>query len=107
MINGMTEIAITKLDVLSTFDEIKVATRYNLDGKSTDRFPSDFDKLDRAEPVYETFAGWNCDISSCKTWDDLPESVKNYLNFVSKETGVPISYVSTGPRRSETIRVKI
>ena len=105
MINGMTEFAITKLDVLSTFDEIRVATKYVLDGKTIDRFPSDFDKLDRVEPVYETFAGWKSDIGSCRSWEDLPRNAQIYLNFISNETGVPIRYVSTGPRRSETIRV--
>ncbi|MGA7306301.1 MAG: adenylosuccinate synthase [Rhodothermales bacterium] len=103
MINGMTEVAITKLDVLNTLDEIRVATHYRIDGKTTDRFASDFDKLDRAEPVYRTFEGWSSGIESIRTWDDLPRQVKEYLGFVSDAIGVPIRYVSTGPRRSETI----
>lgn len=103
VINGMTEVAITKLDVLNTLDEIRVATHYRIDGKTTDRFASDFDKLDRAEPVYRTFEGWRSGIESIRTWDDLPRQVKEYLGFVSEAIGVPIRYVSTGPRRSETI----
>jgi adenylosuccinate synthase len=105
MINGMTEVAITKLDVLNTFDEIRVATHYRIDGKTTNRFPSDFEKLERAEPVYKTFKGWTSEIESCNSWDDMPEEVKTYLDFVSRELGIPIRYVSTGPKRSETIRV--
>jgi adenylosuccinate synthase len=105
MINGMTDIAITKLDVLNTLDEIRVATHYRIDGKVTDRFPSDFEKLDRAEPLYESFEGWHTETDTAATWDDLPEGVKTYLGFVSEQLGVPIRYISTGPRRSETIRV--
>ncbi len=105
MINGMTEIAITKLDVLNSLPEIRVATAYRIDGKTTDRFPSDFDKLERAEPVYETFGGWQTDIDTVSDWENLPAQVKTYLDFVSRQLGVPVRFVSTGPRRSETIRV--
>jgi adenylosuccinate synthase len=105
MINGMTGIAITKLDVLNTLEEIRVATHYRIDGKTTDRFPSDFEKLDRAEPVYRTFKGWRTNIDSSTSWHDLPGAVREYLGFVSEQLGTPIRYVSTGPRRSETIRL--
>ncbi|HLE56966.1 MAG TPA: adenylosuccinate synthetase, partial [Rhodothermia bacterium] len=105
MINGMTEIAITKLDVLNTLEEIRVATHYRIDGKTTDRFPSDFEKLDRAEPVYRTFKGWCTNIDSSTSWQDLPDEVREYLGFVSEQLETPIRYVSTGPRRSETIRL--
>ncbi|HUF08488.1 MAG TPA: adenylosuccinate synthase [Rhodothermales bacterium] len=104
MINGMTEIAITKLDVLNTLEEIRVATHYRIDGKTTERFPSDFEKLDRAEPVYRTFKGWCTNIDSSTSWQDLPDEVREYLGFVSEQLETPIRYVSTGPRRSETIR---
>ncbi|HEY5564444.1 MAG TPA: adenylosuccinate synthase [Rhodothermia bacterium] len=105
MINGMTEIAITKLDVLNTLEEIRVATHYRIEGKTTDRFPSDFEKLDRAEPVYRTFKGWCTNIDSSTSWQDLPDRVREYLGFVSEQLETPIRYVSTGPRRSETIRL--
>jgi adenylosuccinate synthase len=103
MINGMTEMAITKLDVLNTLQEIRVATHYRLDGRVTDRFPSDFEKLDRAQPVYETFEGWCTGLDSVESWQELPDAVKKYLGFISDSVGVPIRQVSTGPRRDETI----
>lgn len=105
MINGMTEIAITKLDVLNTLDEIRVATHYRIDGKTTDRFPSDFEKLSKAEPVYRSFKGWGTELDAGTAWKDLPREVREYLGFISDDIGVPIRYVSTGPRRSETIRI--
>lgn len=103
MINGMTDYAITKMDVLSGFDEIKVCTAYRYDGKETSRFPSETQTLERVEPVYETLPGWQEDISEVQSADDLPEAARDYLRFITEWTGVSISMISTGPKREQTI----
>jgi adenylosuccinate synthase len=103
-INGFTDLAITKLDVLAGLDELKVCTQYRIDGKLTDRFPNDLATLERAEPVYETFDGF-ADLGGAEAVDGLPEAARRYLGFVSDFLGVPISTVSTGPKREETLQV--
>ncbi len=103
MINGLTELAVTKLDVLSGLGEIKVCTHYRIDGRETDRFPSEVQTLDKVEPAYTTLPGWHEDITQVKRVEDLPAAARDYLRFVSREVGVPISMISTGPRREETI----
>ncbi|HEX7072247.1 MAG TPA: adenylosuccinate synthase [Rhodothermales bacterium] len=103
MINGFTDLAITKLDVLSDLDEIKVCTGYRIDGKETDRFQSEVHLLERAEPVYETFRGWKRDITGIDRIEYLPDEARAYLRFISEHTGIPISMVSTGPRRDQTM----
>jgi adenylosuccinate synthase len=103
MINGFTDLAITKLDVLSELDEIKVCTRYRIDGKETGRFQSEVHLLERAEPVFETFRGWKRDITGIDRVEDLPEEAREYLRFISDHTGIAISMVSTGPRRDQTM----
>ena len=102
-INGLTELCITKLDVLSGLDEIKICTGYRLDGKDIAQFPSDLHSLERVEPVYVTLPGWKEDIVGVNQFDDLPETAKTYLQFVADQVDVGISMVSTGPKRSETI----
>jgi adenylosuccinate synthase len=103
-LNGFTDMAITKLDVLAGLDELKVCTSYRLDGKLTDRFPNDLATLERAEPVYETFSGF-ADLGGADSVDALPPAAQSYLDFVSDFLDVPISTVSTGPKRAETLRV--
>ncbi len=103
MINGFTELAITKLDVLSSMSEIKVCTTYELDGKRTQRFPSDLHTLERVVPVYETLPGWNRDISGMASYEKLPVEARAYLDFISEFLDVPLSIVSSGPKREETI----
>lgn len=101
-VQAATEIALTKLDVLSYMDKIPVCTRYLLDGKQTDRFPFPM-ALNNAEPVIEYFDGWKCDISSVRSWEELPEAAKAYVLFIEKEIGCPITYVSVGPERDSII----
>ncbi len=103
MINGISEYAITKIDVLSGFDEIKVCTAYRYDGKTTSRFPSETQTLEKVEPVYETLPGWKEDITEVEHIDDLPSAARDYLNFISERTGVDIRMISTGPKREQTI----
>jgi adenylosuccinate synthase len=103
MINGFTELAITKLDVLSGLDELKAATRYRYDSKETARFPAEVQTLRRVEPRYDTLPGWHEDIEGADRYDALPETARRYLQFVSDFLDVDISMVSTGPKRSQTI----
>ncbi|MEM1041466.1 MAG: adenylosuccinate synthase [Bacteroidota bacterium] len=103
-VNGFTDLAVTKLDVLAGLDELKVCTRYRIGGKETDRFPNDLATLERAEPVYESFAGFG-DVTGADSLDALPGTARDYLGFMSDFLDVPIAMVSTGPKRSETLRV--
>jgi len=99
---GATEIALTKLDVLSFMEKIPVCTKYLVDGKETDRFPSG-DALKNAKPVYEFMPGWKEDISKCRKFEDLPKAAQDYVNYIEKETGCYIKYVSVGAERDAII----
>ncbi len=102
-LNGFTELAITKLDVMTGLDEIRVCTAYEIDGKRTDRFPPDARLLERARPVYETLPGFTADLSTARSMADLPAEARAYLGYISERLGVPISIVGTGPGREQTI----
>ena len=101
MINGVTELAMMKSDVLDHFDEIKVCTHYIQDGEKIDYFPFELD--DSTKPVYHSVKGWNEDLASVRDEKDFPEALKNYISYLEKELETPISIVSVGPKRSETI----
>lgn len=101
-VQAATQIALTKLDVLSYMEKIPVCTRYLLNGEETDRFPFPA-ALPDAKPVIEYFDGWNCDISSVRSWSDLPKEAKAYVLFIEKAIGCPITYVSVGPERDSII----
>lgn len=103
LLNGFTELAITKLDVLTNIPEINVCMQYRYDGKETNRFPSEGHTLEKVEPVYESLPGWDEDIQNVTRFDDLPETAKNYLQFIASHAGVGISMISTGPKREQTI----
>lgn len=105
MINGIERVAITKLDVLSSFSEIKVCTGYEFEGKELKYFPTDNVKLSSVTPIYEVLPGWNCDISEVKNFNDLPKQAKDYLAFISEKCGFEISIISVGPKRSQTIEL--
>ena len=102
-LSGMNELTLTKLDVLDEFESIKVCTQYELDGKSTDVFPLESDKVARAKPVYKTFEGWKTSTKYISKFEDLPEKTRNYILFIEDVVGVKIKIVSTGPKRTETI----
>lgn len=102
-VNGFTELAITKLDVLSGEETIKACVGYRLRGKVTDRFPSDLPSLEQVEPVYETFEGWDVPTRGITKYVDLPKAAQTYLSFVQDFLGVRIGYIATGPKREETI----
>ena len=102
-VNGFTELVLTKLDVLSGFETLNVAVAYEIDGKQTEDLPSTVAEMERAKPIYETLPGWSEDIMDCRQWDDLPTAAKNYVQFIADMIGVPISFISVGPERSQII----
>lgn len=102
MINGITSVALTKLDVLSSFEKINVCIGYELNGKRLKYFPTNIEHLNSIKPIYETLDGWNTDISSCERYEDLPSKTKDYLNFITKYSGIKIDIVSVGPKRKQT-----
>lgn len=104
-INGYDSIAITKLDVLGEFSEIKICTDYKLNGKVIDYFPIDYKTLNQVEPVYTTFPGWTVNLQGASKYDKLPTEAKRYLNFIEDFLNVPIKIISIGSERSETIFV--
>ena len=101
-VQAATEIALTKLDVLSYMEKIPVCTHYRLHGEQTDRFPFPA-ALNSAEPVIEYFDGWNGDISGVRRWEDLPKAAQEYVSYIEKAIGCPITYVSVGPERDSII----
>ncbi len=102
MINGVTDLIMMKADVLDDFKTIKVATAYKINGEITTEFPYDLSGVD-IEPVYEELPGWNSPLTNVTTEDEFPEALKTYIKFLEKETGVPITIVSVGPNRNQTI----
>jgi adenylosuccinate synthase len=102
-LNGMNELALTKLDVLDDFDEIKVCTEYKLDGKTTKTFPLDNENVEKAKPIYKSFEGWNTSTREISTFNDLPNKAKEYIAFIEDYVDVKFNVISTGPKRSETI----
>ncbi len=102
MINGIDSVAITKLDVLSHFDEIKVCVGYKIEGKLIKSYPADATRLSAVVPVYESLPGWETDISNCLTFNDLPDKTKEYLNFISEKSEIKIDIISVGPKREQT-----
>ncbi|HEY0405949.1 MAG TPA: adenylosuccinate synthase [Pyrinomonadaceae bacterium] len=106
MISGFTSIALTKLDVLDALDEIKVCTGYRLDGRDLESFPAVSQDLRRVEPVYARLPGWSASTEGITEMDALPPNARAYIEFLSREIGVEIGLVSTGPERGQTIIVK-
>jgi len=105
-INGLTQLAVTKLDVLSIFDRIPVCVGYRLpDGTVLDEFPAHQSDFHHAQPVYEELDGWNTDISGVRTFDALPAAARGYLEFIEQQVGVPVAIVGTGQRRDQIITV--
>lgn len=100
MVQGATEVALTAVDVLGYLDEIKVCTGYEIDGKITEEFPV-APLLSKAKPVYTTLPGWKCDIRGERDYARLPAQAKAYVEFLEAQIGVPITIVSTGPKRQE------
>jgi len=105
-INGLTGVAITKLDVLDGFDAIRICTGYEFEGKRLDELPARLEVFDRCRPLYEEMPGWKADISGVGSFDGLPENARKYLLRVEELIGCPIVLVSVGARRDQTIMLK-
>ena len=101
-VQGATEVALTVVDALGYLDELKICTGYEIDGEVTRDFPVT-PKLEKAKPVYTTLPGWKCDVSGIRKYSELPENCRKYIEFIEKEIGVPIKYVSNGPAREDII----
>ena len=102
-LGGVDTIAVMLLDVPSGLQELKICTAYELDGEQITHYPSHVDDLRRVKPVYETLAGWQEDLTECRSMDDLPPAAIAYLQCVSELVGVPLEFVSVGPGRDQTI----
>lgn len=98
-INGLTDIAITKLDVLTGFDTIPVCIGYEIDGRQQDTVPASLKQYAKAKPIYKEFKGWSEDISKCTKFEDLPEAAQVYVRFIEEYTGTPACLVSVNPER--------
>ena len=101
-VQGTTDVAFTVVDALGYLDEIPVCTEYELDGRTISEFPNPRD-LERAKPVLTVLPGWKCDIRGIRTFDELPENCRNYILFIEKQLGYPITMISNGPAREDII----
>ncbi|MCP4417418.1 MAG: adenylosuccinate synthase, partial [Chloroflexi bacterium] len=104
-INGLTELMITKLDILSGLDEIQICNAYRLDDQTINFYPSDIPSLSRCQPIYETLPGWQEDVMEIRTLADLPQNAQRYIQFIARESGVSITAVSVGPGREQIIHL--
>ncbi len=105
-LNGLTGMAITKLDVLTTLNPIKICVAYDLNGERRDAMPATLPELERCQPVFEELPGWTDDIRGVRRYEDLPAACRQYLKRVEELAGVPIQLISVGPDREETILVQ-
>ncbi len=102
MMNGATSLIMMKCDVMNDFDTVKVAVGYEVNGKQIDWFPYEANDVE-VKPIYKEFKGWKCDVTKCRTYEELPVELKEYIKFIEDYCGVPVQTVSVGPDRSETI----
>mgnify|MGYP001813852038 CR=1 FL=1 len=104
-VNSLTEFVVTKLDILSGFENIPVCVAYDLDGRRIENIPADLDLLARCQPIYETLPGWDEDIMNTRRLGDLPANARQYVDFIASKTGVAVSHISVGPGREQFITV--
>lgn len=104
-VNGFTDIILTKLDILSGFDELKLCVAYEIDGERTDFPPTTNEELERAVPVYETLAGWHEPVSDIRRMEDLPKNARAYIERIAELCGTPVYTVSVGPERDQLVHV--
>nr|WP_086004077.1 adenylosuccinate synthase [Pirellula staleyi] len=102
-LSGIDCISLMMMDVLSQLPEVKVCVAYNLDGQRITHFPSHWEDLKRCQPIYETFPGWNIDVTKVRDVDDLPRGAKDYLKLIGQLVGKPVEIVSVGPDRAQTM----
>ena len=101
--SGIDYMAITRLDILDCMDEIKMCVAYKYKGEILNEIPASLKVLAEVEPVYETFEGWKTDISGIRTYEELPEKARIYLERMAEVTGIDLGIVSVGPNRDQTI----
>lgn len=102
MINGVTELIMMKTDVLSGFETLKICTHYNLNGEKIDYLPYDIDPS-KVQPIYKEVKGWNSDLTGMRSLEELPKELIEYIEFVEATLAIPVTYVSVGPDRTQTI----
>jgi adenylosuccinate synthase len=103
-VNGLTGIALTKLDVLSGEKDLPVCVAYSHEGRRDEDFKGGYSYLENVKPVFQKFAGWQEDISRCDTWESLPEEARKYVTFIEEQTGVPVVFIGVGAKREQMIR---
>ncbi|TCJ14362.1 adenylosuccinate synthase [Flaviaesturariibacter flavus] len=104
MINGVTQVVMTKADVLDAFPTLQVCTAYKIDNAATDKVPFQMTRVP-VEPVYQSIRGWNTDSTACTTADSLPEEMRSYIGFINEQLGTPVKYVSNGPGREQIVHL--
>ena len=102
-VNGLTELVLTKLDILSGFDAIQICTAYQDETQNYQDLPLGPSRLEKFQPVLQEVAGWKEDLTSIRIWDDLPQQARNYIHFIEEQVGLPVSMISVGPERSQII----
>ncbi len=102
-VNGLSSLAITKIDILDVLSEVKICTGYKYKGKILKEMPADLSVYEKCQPVFKTFTGWSADYHKTRDYQKLPINMKKYLDFIEKDLGVPIEMVSVGPERNDTI----
>ena len=105
-LNSLSGLVVTRLDVLSGIEKVKVATSYDFEGEQIDHIPANVWDFAKVSPHYEEMEGWDGDLQKCRTMDDLPSSARRYLDFIEDQTRTPVAIVSIGPDRDETIVVR-
>jgi len=105
-VNGITGLALTKLDVLDGLDELKICVGYRLDGEEIDYLPATLATTERLEPIYETLEGWKETTAGARRWSDLPAQAVKYVRHIEELVGCPVTLLSTSPERDDTILVR-
>lgn len=104
MINGITQIVMTKADILDSLEELKVCTTYMINGEEKNHVPFQMSGLD-IQAIYKSFNGWNSNSTDIKHFKDMPENMKTYIEFINQFLGVSIKYISNGPGREQIVSV--
>jgi adenylosuccinate synthase len=102
-VNSLSELALTKLDILSGLPEIPVCVGYTCHGRRIEHFPADLDEIAECQPIYETLPGWQEDVTGARVWGDLPANAQKYIEFIAAQTDTPVSMVSVGPKRAQIV----
>ena len=102
-VNGLTDLALTKLDVLSAFDTIKVCVAYNVDGERYTSVPEHQVRFENAKPIYEELPGWKCDITGCRSFDELPQEAQDYVAFIEDLAHTRVTFIGVGAGREQII----